>query len=481
MSSPWEILGVDPETADAETVRRAYVALVKKHRPDRDPEHFQEIRRAYEDAKKLLAHREETGAPLEELDTYEVDGTAVISRRWDPEQEYFPEHEEEEPAPATPGLVEEIRAALAEGDDATAIRLLVVARRDWERAPADHPWFPGLGAEAPALYLDAVGDEAAVRDAVIAAEHDAAELAEALIPLWIERRKSKAVAALGDLLAERPPQAAAFAPGVPLALVACAATLALPDPVRARRLADEAHQRLPLAYAEGVLHDADVMLRMAAELEELSLPDRRKLARVLAREGEELKGGDFLAVHNAMHAVSRQSITWEVLRTRYPDVARTTRKTQRVVDQYVRKRQRYDRWFSSSRVWVLVLLSVFVGRMMLRQLRSHRAAEQHQSVENERVWEYVDRPRRIEVGGSDIPAVYDQYPWLLQIRRDIASDWGYHPALAEHTLQGRGTIRRTGPRYRVMLQLFRNDTTLPESLRKRCEELLGALDAALPR
>lgn len=47
-----EILGVD-ETTDRKSIRRAYLRLVKKHKPDQDPEGFQRVREAYETASQL--------------------------------------------------------------------------------------------------------------------------------------------------------------------------------------------------------------------------------------------------------------------------------------------------------------------------------------------------------------------------------------------------------------------------------------------
>ena len=48
---PHEILGV-AEDADQETIRRAYRQLIKRHRPERDPQGFERIRRAYEDMRR---------------------------------------------------------------------------------------------------------------------------------------------------------------------------------------------------------------------------------------------------------------------------------------------------------------------------------------------------------------------------------------------------------------------------------------------
>ena len=47
VSSPYSILGVEPEATPAQ-VRVAYYRLVREHPPERDPEGFKRIREAYE-------------------------------------------------------------------------------------------------------------------------------------------------------------------------------------------------------------------------------------------------------------------------------------------------------------------------------------------------------------------------------------------------------------------------------------------------
>jgi hypothetical protein len=46
-ATPWEILGVDPDTP-LDQVRTRYTELVKRHPPDRDPETFERIRDAWQ-------------------------------------------------------------------------------------------------------------------------------------------------------------------------------------------------------------------------------------------------------------------------------------------------------------------------------------------------------------------------------------------------------------------------------------------------
>ena len=46
-SDPFAVLGVD-ENAGDEAIKQRYLALVRAHPPDREPDRFQEFRRAYE-------------------------------------------------------------------------------------------------------------------------------------------------------------------------------------------------------------------------------------------------------------------------------------------------------------------------------------------------------------------------------------------------------------------------------------------------
>ncbi len=46
--SAYDVLSVDPETANDAVIRRAYLALAKRYSPDTDPDRFQLIRLAYE-------------------------------------------------------------------------------------------------------------------------------------------------------------------------------------------------------------------------------------------------------------------------------------------------------------------------------------------------------------------------------------------------------------------------------------------------
>lgn len=48
MLDPYSLLHIDPNEATDESVRKAYLAAIRKHPPDRDPKAFERIRRAFE-------------------------------------------------------------------------------------------------------------------------------------------------------------------------------------------------------------------------------------------------------------------------------------------------------------------------------------------------------------------------------------------------------------------------------------------------
>jgi hypothetical protein len=62
--SCWEILGL-PEDADKRSVKRQYAILLKRHRPDEDPEGFQRLREAYEQALEWSEWRQEEEVVVE--------------------------------------------------------------------------------------------------------------------------------------------------------------------------------------------------------------------------------------------------------------------------------------------------------------------------------------------------------------------------------------------------------------------------------
>lgn len=74
--SCWAILDLSAD-ADERAIRRRYAQLLKVHRPDEDPQAFQRLREAYEDALEIVRWREEhehDGSDAEEEDDYSTQG-----------------------------------------------------------------------------------------------------------------------------------------------------------------------------------------------------------------------------------------------------------------------------------------------------------------------------------------------------------------------------------------------------------------------
>jgi curved DNA-binding protein CbpA len=69
MKSPFALLGV-PETADDETVKKAYLQQIREHPPEREAEQFQAIRRAFE---VIKTHRDRLRYRLFQQETPDVE------------------------------------------------------------------------------------------------------------------------------------------------------------------------------------------------------------------------------------------------------------------------------------------------------------------------------------------------------------------------------------------------------------------------
>lgn len=511
MSTPWEVLGVDPDTADRDSIRRAYVSLIKRHRPDRQPERFQEIRGAYELALSLLAFAEGAGLSLSDLEIHADDGLTPIGIQEpideggspDPthapmEAEPNPEAAEDAPASAyetAPNaapdrLSERLESALRGGDDTEAAHILRDARRRFGASPTSNPWFYELAASAPEVYVRAFGNEVTAEDAVEAACTHGFEFTAAVLSIWLRTGSWKPLTLLADLVLERGRQGDPAGSNLPLAMALCAAALALTDEARARRLVAEAHHLLAPAWRDRALHEADVRLRISAELEDLPVEDRRQLAAALAMENEELSGPLFLAVRNAMHAVPEESVTYAVLSDRYPDTGRHVLGTQHLAASSAQAAGRRGLW---SHAWVVVLVLGAAGlftRALHRQLREHRrwegipagSPEFPERFDGDHLVEILrgqgesrDGATRNELEQILLEVRYLSAPWLEDVRAKLLEDYVRRPDAADALLRGEHTIRRGNAKHRLMLQTFRDDPDLPQSVRDRCTEILREL------
>jgi len=81
MIDPYQILGIDSETATDESVRKAYLIATRKHPPDRDPKNFERIRHAY--------NMIQTEIKRIELDLFGVDYIKT-HMDWQPEEQERP-------------------------------------------------------------------------------------------------------------------------------------------------------------------------------------------------------------------------------------------------------------------------------------------------------------------------------------------------------------------------------------------------------
>ena len=78
MNSPWEILGLDPQSATEKDVKVAYARLIKQYRPDSDPEGFQRVRQAYEVALAMLKNGQRRDPSAEEAAKPSFDDSAPV-------------------------------------------------------------------------------------------------------------------------------------------------------------------------------------------------------------------------------------------------------------------------------------------------------------------------------------------------------------------------------------------------------------------
>ncbi|QXL98190.1 J domain-containing protein [Cronobacter sakazakii] len=80
----WTLLGLEP-TKDKGALRRAWAKIVKQHRPDQDPQKYQQLREAYEAAQRYQEYDEE--------EDEEGDDESVITYRFTPQTLLTPQDE----------------------------------------------------------------------------------------------------------------------------------------------------------------------------------------------------------------------------------------------------------------------------------------------------------------------------------------------------------------------------------------------------
>ena len=83
--SAYDVLAVDPKTANDLVIRQAYLTLIREHSPDSDPDRFQQIRSSYhqiETEEKRLSY-ELFAAPATGLSSC-IDAMTQADKTFDP-------------------------------------------------------------------------------------------------------------------------------------------------------------------------------------------------------------------------------------------------------------------------------------------------------------------------------------------------------------------------------------------------------------
>lgn len=71
MADPYQVLGLKPDSDDAE-IRRRYLSLVREYPPEREPERFAAIREAYEQLRDPVVRLKARLFPKESSDTMDA-------------------------------------------------------------------------------------------------------------------------------------------------------------------------------------------------------------------------------------------------------------------------------------------------------------------------------------------------------------------------------------------------------------------------
>ena len=71
ISDPYQVLGVDA-SADSQQIRARYLALVREHPPERNPEKFAEIRAAYDSLRDPVVRLQNRLFDLRTADTFDT-------------------------------------------------------------------------------------------------------------------------------------------------------------------------------------------------------------------------------------------------------------------------------------------------------------------------------------------------------------------------------------------------------------------------
>lgn len=181
------VLGLaSDQVGDPKAVKRAYAVMLKRHRPDQDPEGFARVREAYDtllvaqNLNRRLAD-ENASSPAPGASEPAPSGTNTPSTQSSPEApQADPELAADHPLRQAITRLEDLVRQRAGG--ATA---LLAARQVWTLAQSEHPRL-GLQALATAFADQPLtaGEVLGDRGLLLAFEHDHGELADQVLKAW---------------------------------------------------------------------------------------------------------------------------------------------------------------------------------------------------------------------------------------------------------------------------------------------------------
>ncbi len=410
MSTPWEILGLNPDDVDMRSLRRTYAGLIKVHRPDQDPEAFRQIHEAYEKVFRWLKIRAERGDALAACyfpgpegenaskvwlsilnDDIAAESGAAAGRHSgaetaeagdeadhpgqnlgaeedleaSAEDEDFEKEDLASYVAADTPLVEaalELEAARERGD-ANAIRESIRKVTDQWRAHLEHTavWVAILEAqmdEDPKAVAEVLGSDELLCEIQQGSYHTAC----GVLPVWAAGGWWEKIRTVGvELIKEEnrlPMPAGAFV------MVCWARVSAIIFPKHALKLADLAYRNLTPDTRELAFSDVDVALVMGREMEGMPLSHRKTIVRCMTANQADVCDLDTVAAMSELYFREGAKLSKQQVFRRFPNFRRLARQgplgRKRRMALAARSKSRWTAgwWWGAWPIWIGVLLLI---------------------------------------------------------------------------------------------------------------------------
>lgn len=494
--NPWRILGIDAEGADARSIKRAYARLIKQHRPDRDPQRFQQIHAAYLQALALVSDEALPDIERQDIQTPRADDAAGVAEAGDcgkdiaePAGESNGSAGQVDPSRvidvttgnvSDPDLDPDLAAlgAALDGADAVALesalsRVVIRWRESVQRESAVD--MSGVVAAA------ARAQQTSLEDAITSCLARRGDLARRQVSLDDARldldggagnlalRWCAANATAGDWVAVsallRPVVAnpAALAARTGRAFLPLADLSAIVFPQAAEALASRGYVDLP-ASEKWRSTAIDKRILVGRELARLNATVRQTWATVLHRREFDPQDPALQRAVRALWSAPNTQLARQYVREVLPDlVPPAPRRSRRVTER-----------FSSSipfgMGWIILWLCVKALTQMLgcagastnRPTTPTLTSADEQAKEIARQFAAVREANRYQ---GPLPADYAKFDWLVPIRRSLGKDPEIAASLLRALVAGKGELKRDDLLLPVALDVLLADDTLPEAAR----------------